>query len=192
MMLRTMFSDADGDIAALVYAAQDRPDAVLCAFARRLADAGRQVCGLVQFRDMARRGSPSRVLVLDRRQVVDVGCRAGTGRDDQCRLDAHWLDDMGGHTEASIRRGVDAAIVNRFGPLEVAGRGFSDAIVAASQTQTPLIVAVPDFEFARWTCFSGGMAVRLDCTIASALSWWRGVSRRGLPAASPRACELLK
>jgi len=193
MTARRTIADADGEIAALVYAGRDRPDLVLCGFARHLADVGRRMCGLVQFRDRSREGLPGRVMVLDRWQVVDVG-RRHDEPGAQCRLDAEWLNEMGAHAEASIRRGVDAVIVNRFGPLEADGRGFRDAILAASERGTPLVVAVPEFEFERWTRFSGGMTVRLDCTLDSLLGWWRGISRAKAPAAAfdSRACELLK
>jgi hypothetical protein len=73
-----------------------------------------------------------------------------------CRLDSNWLNQMGQDAKATIHRGVDVVIVNRFGPLEESGRGFCDAILAASETETPLLVAVPEFEFERWTRFSRG------------------------------------
>jgi hypothetical protein len=167
--------DATGDLAALVYSQSDRPDLVLCAFARHLADAGRRVCGLVQLRDEATGGTAGRVMVLDSWRVVDVGSKHAASGSAHCRLDSDWLDRMGREAKATIHRGVDAVIVNRFGPLEESGRGFRDAILAASETETPLIVAVPAFEFERWTRFSGGMAVKLDCTLDGALDWWSRV-----------------
>jgi hypothetical protein len=189
--IRGTIADAEGDIAALVYAGGDRPDLVLYAFARHLADAGRRVCGLVQFRDRARGRSPCRVMSLGDWQVTEFA-----RRDDPagCRLDEHWLDRMGRQVEASVRHGADAVIVNRFGPLEAAGRGFRDAILAASETVTPLVIAVPEFEFERWTRFSGGMTVRLDCTLASVLDWWCRVESSGprSDAFDPRICELIK
>jgi hypothetical protein len=189
-----VIADADGDIAALVYSADDRPDLVLCAFAERLAAAGKRLCGLVQFRDCLRDGSPGRVMVLDSWHIVEVGVKRDLAANSQCRLDARWLDQMGTQAKASIEEGVDTVIVNRFGPLEAAGRGFRDAILAASETQTPLIIAVPEFEFERWTLFSRGMTVRLECTLESVLCWWRNVSSAKpsdrLPPA--QACELLK
>jgi hypothetical protein len=187
-------ADADGDIAALVYSAGDRPDLVLCTFAEHLAAAGKRLCGLVQFRDCLRDGSPGRVMVLDSWQIVEVGGKRDAAANSHCRLDARWLDHMGTQAKASIEQGVDTVIVNRFGPLEAAGRGFRDAILAASETQTPLIIAVPEFEFERWTQFSRGMTVRLECTLDSVLDWWRRTSRTKpmdrLPQA--RACELFK
>ena len=186
--------DADGDIAALVYSSGDRPDLVLCDFARRLADAGRRVCGLIQFRDCLFEGTHRRVMVLDGWQVVDVARNNEVAGDSRCRLDGDWLDRMGSQVKASIRRGVDAVIVNRFGPLEVAGRGFRDAIMAASETETPLIIAVPEFEFERWTRFSNGMTIRLDCALDRVLGWWHSVASSGSHVLNrdPRACELLK
>ena len=188
MTTQGTIADAEGDIAALVYSSEDRPDLVLCDFARHLADNGRRVCGLVQLRDRAGGESQSRVMVLDSWQVVDVVPAGG------CRLDPQWLDDMGARIKTLIVRGVDAVVVNRFGPLEAAGRGFSEAIAVASETKTPLIIAVPQFEFERWTRFSSGMTVKLDCKLDKVLDWWRRVSSSAppMPVVDARACELFK
>ena len=187
-------ADADGDIAALVYGSGDRPDLILCAFARYLADGSRRICGLVQLRGPSSDGSLCSVMVLDSWQVVDFVRGQEAVREGQCRLDAHWLDRMAEQTKMTIRRGVDVVIVNRFGPLEAAGRGFSEAIAVASETKTPLIIAVPAFEFERWTRFSSGMTVKLESTLDKALDWWRRVSSSSLSAVAfdGRACELLK
>jgi nucleoside-triphosphatase THEP1 len=189
-------ADAEGDIAALVYASEARPDLVLRDFAKRLAGDGHRVCGLIQLRDRSIDATHGRVMVLDGRemQVVEVARKDDIVGDSHCRLDGDWLDRMGSQVKAAVRRGVDAVIVNRFGPLEVAGRGFRDAIVAASETETPLIIAVPEFEFERWTRFSNGMTIRLDCRLEPLLEWWHAVSSRGsqMPDGEPRACEMLK
>jgi nucleoside-triphosphatase THEP1 len=151
---------------------------------------------LIQLRDQSTDATHGRVVALDGRemQVVEVARKEDIVGDSRCRLDGDWLDRMGRQAKATVRRGVDAVIVNRFGPLEVAGRGFRDAIVAASETETPLIIAVPDFEFERWTRFSNGMTIRLDCRLERLLDWWQLVSSRGsqMPDGKPRACELLK
>jgi nucleoside-triphosphatase THEP1 len=186
--------DAEGDIAALVYASDDSPDVVLCEFAKRLTEASQRVCGLVQLRERVSEGAPRKVVVLDGWQVVDVAPRNDVVGDTRCSLDGDWLDRMGREVRASIARGVDVVIVNRFGPLELAGRGFRDAIIAASETETPLIVAVPAFEFERWTRFSNGMTVRLDCTLEALQAWWQRIADRnsgGLDR-DARACELIK
>src|SRR5262249_14387885 len=164
---------------------------VLSAFASRLIETGRRVSGLIQLREPGDDKDVRNVVVLDGWQVVDAARKPGAP-ESGCRLDSGWLDRMGLRVEASIRSGVDAVIVNRFGPLEAAGRGFHNAILAASQTQTPLVVAVPAFAFEGWTRFSGGMSVRLDCSLDSVLAWWRRVSAPGASTPAERACELLK
>jgi hypothetical protein len=179
--------DAEGDIAALVVT--DRPDLVLCSFARHLIDDGRKVCGLVQYQVRSPAGSVRKGLILDGWHVVDLHGGAGPGAD-HC-LDARWLDRMCADVETAVAGGVDAVIITRFGPLEAAGRGFRNAILAASQRQVPLVVAVPARELRRWAQFSCGMTVRLECTIDSVLAWWRKIASPGFHA-GPRACELLK
>ncbi len=192
MRTRPMLEDADADIAALVYSAGDRPDRVLCDFARRVADSGRRACGLIQFRRRPFDGARRRVMIVDRWRIDDVA-RSGA-ENDHCTLDEHWLERMAARTQTSISQGVDLVIVNRFGPLEAAGRGFCGAIRAASATETPLVIAVPHFEFARWTSVSNGMAIKLDCTLDAVLDWWRRLATRRSrpPLLDPRACELLK
>jgi nucleoside-triphosphatase THEP1 len=185
-------ADAEADIAALVYSLRDRPDLVLCAFARHVTNAGQRPCGLVQLRVHFGDNTARRVVVLDDWQVVNASSKPSGASDDRCSLDSRWLNEMGAQTATSIRRGVDVVIVNRFGPLEANGRGFRDAIRVASETKTPLIIAVPDFEFARWTRFSSGMTVRLDCTLDSVLGWWQRImsSAPQSIASKPRVCEL--
>jgi len=194
MIRQGMISDADGDIAALVYAEGDRPDHVLLDFARQVSDSGRRICGLIQFRDRRSDDTRRRVMVLDTWTEVDVSHEQAAAGGHHCHVDEGWMERMAAQVRASIKDGVDAVIVNRFGPMEAAGGGFCDAIRAASDTQTPLIIAVPAFEFERWTRCSNGMTVRLDCALDPVLEWWQRVSARNprVLASELRACELLK
>jgi hypothetical protein len=194
MSTQRQIADAGGDIAALVYTGRDRPDLVLCDFAKHLVESGQRVCGLIQIRDRPPGDARRKLMVLDSWRIVDVARGDDAAGSVRCSLDADWLDRMARRAEASIRLGVDAVIVNRFGPLELAGRGFRNAIVAASQTETPLVVAVPEFEFEHWTRFSNGMTIRLDCALGPVLEWWGQVSSAGAngPKRDPRSCELFK
>jgi hypothetical protein len=189
---RDSIGDAEGDIAALVYRSDDSPDVVLLDFARGLTAAGRKVCGLVQSREGVAPGAARKVVVLDGWQAVDVAPK--NDGETRCSLDGDWLDRVGREVRTSIARGFDLVIVNRFGPLELAGRGFRDAIFAASLTETPLVVAVPEFEFEHWTRFSNGMTVKLDCTLQALQDWWRRTASRSEQRLdhNERACELIK
>jgi hypothetical protein len=194
MSTQGTIADAGGEIAALVYTGRDRPDLVLCDFAKHLVESGQRVCGLIQLRGRPSGNAPRKLMVLDSWRIVDVANRDEAAGGVRCSLDGNWLDRMARRAEASIRVGVDAVIVNRFGPMELAGRGFRDAIVAASETETPLVIAVPEFEFEHWTRFSNGMTIRLDCALDPVLEWWHRVSSPGAtePKLGPRACEQFK
>ena len=189
-----MITDADGDIAALVYATGDRPDLVLLDFARHASDSGRRICGLIQFRDRPSDDTRRRVMVLDAWTEVDVSHETSAAGGGHCHVDEGWMERMAAQVRASIRDGVDAVIVNRFGPLEATGGGFCDAIRVASETQTPPTIAVPAFEFERWTRCSNGMTVRLDCALHPVPGMGGLVSARNprMLASELRACELLK
>ena len=75
MSVQRPINDADADIAALVYSRGDRPDLVLCDFARHLAGTGRRICGLVQFRDGSFDRAYRRVLILDDWRMVMSAAR---------------------------------------------------------------------------------------------------------------------
>src|SRR5882757_9216447 len=104
MSTQGTIGDADGDIAALVYASGDSPDLVLCDFARRLTDAGQRVCGLIQLRERTTEDVPRKVVVLDGWQVVGVARKNDVVGGTRCSLDCDWLDRMGSQVNASIRR----------------------------------------------------------------------------------------
>lgn len=191
--MQGIIADADGDIAALVYATGDRPDLVLRDFAQHLTNRSKRICGLIQFRGPASHGFHRRVVTLDDWKLDEVAARP-LGRGRHYHIDDDWLDRLATRVKTSIEAGVEAVIVNRFGPIEAAGRGFCGAIHAASERNTPLVIAVPDFEFERWTRFSSGMTVALDCRLDRVLEWWHGVSAdRAAPATIKlTCCELFK
>jgi hypothetical protein len=119
---------------------------------------------LIQLRDQSIGVTHGRVMVLDGRevQVVEVARKDDAVGGSGCRLAGDWLDRMGRQMKASIRRGVDAVIVNRFGALEVQGAAFVMRSWPLPRPKTPLIIAVPEFEFERWTRFSNGARVAFE------------------------------
>ena len=133
MTQQGMISDADGDIAALVYATGDRPDLVLLDFARHVSDSGRRICGLIPVpRSPVRGYAPSHVMILDAWTEVDVSHETSAAGGGHCHVDEGWMERMAAQVRASIRDGVDAVIVNRFGPLECA-----DGVVRAAPRRQP-------------------------------------------------------
>jgi hypothetical protein len=149
MATQGVIADADG-IAALVYSAGDRPDLVLCAFADHLAAAGKRLCGLVQFRDGVRDGSPGRVMVLDSWQIVEVGGKRDAAANSPCRLDARWLDQMGTQAKASIIRRRH----RHRQPVWASRGGRPGRAIPPPPNSDTTDHCGSEFEFERWTQFS--------------------------------------
>jgi hypothetical protein len=94
----------------------------------------------------------------------------------------------------AIRAGAHLVIINRFGKLEVSGRGFVDEIRQAVAADIPVVIAVPQHLFMPWTRFCAGMGVKLACARTPLETWWRGVApaRGARPRASASFCEMAK
>jgi hypothetical protein len=151
------------------------------------------VSGLVQFRDHDHSNTSRRLVLLNTWRMVDVRCSDRNEAARWLHIDGRGLDRIVRRIESEIERGTDAIVASRFGPLELAGRGFCQVVRRASQTRTPLVIAVPQNAFDAWTRFSGGMAVRLGCAMNDLLAWWQGLTRSSEVAGrTRRMCELVK
>jgi hypothetical protein len=120
--MRLAMFDAQCDLAALVYDADQDPDAVLHSFAEDLNARGFRAVGMVQAGQCAD-SSLSAVLVhsgekLSLAQDFDPSARG-------CRLDVHRLEDAGARIAGAIEAGADLVIINRFGKRECEGKGLS-------------------------------------------------------------------
>src|SRR5215471_191823 len=155
--------DAQCDLAAVVYGADDDPDRLLIDFAGDLSRSGRHVVGVVQVGRNCRSENPVLgVVVLPGGDVVplveDVGtCTKG------CRLDAGRLGGVAKRLAGALAGGSDLVIINRFGRTESEGRGLTDLITRAVNVDIPVLVAVPEHRFTALIKFSDGMNVRLAC-----------------------------
>jgi uncharacterized protein DUF2478 len=183
--------DAQYDLAALVYGAEQDPDAVLRDFANGLIAKGHRVVGMVQAGQCAD-SSLSAVLVhsgetLLLAQDFDP---AASG----CRLDLGRLQNAGVRVAEALAAGADLLIVNRFGKRERDGKGLSHLIGRALDGNIPVVIAVSGERFADWIKFAGGMTVKLACERHALEEWWRNLSL-GTTQAAPghtTVCEILK
>src|SRR5215469_4090668 len=149
---------AQCDLAALVYGADQDPDAVLRDFADDVRQQGFRAVGLVQAGQCAD-SSLSAVLVhsgetLLLAQDFDPAARG-------CRLDLGRLQNVGARVGEALEAGADLLIVNRFGKRERDGKGLSHLIDRALATDIPVVIAVSGERFADWIKFAGGMTVKL-------------------------------
>ena len=184
--------DARGDLAALVYEADQDPDAILRDFASELKARGFRAVGMVQAGQCAD-SSLSAVLLhsgekLSLAQDFDP---AASG----CRLDVARLQNAGALIASALEAGADLVIINRFGKRERDGKGLSYLIDRALGADIPVVIAVSQQHFGDWIKFAGGMSVKLACDRGALDGWWSNVSmRRPRPALHQHqtVCEVLK
>lgn len=168
-------SDAQCDLAAVVYDEHQDPDAVLRDFAADLSARGFRAVGMVQAGQCAD-SSLSAVLVhtgetLLLAQDFDP---AASG----CRLDVGRLQNAGARIAEALGDGADLLIVNRFGKRERDGRGLGYLIERALAADTPVIIAVSTDRFADWINYAGDTSVKLACNRQALEAWWCSVARR--------------
>jgi hypothetical protein len=183
--------DAQCDLAAFVYEADQDPDAVLRDFAADLRARGVRVVGMVQAGQCAD-SSLSAVLVhtgetLLLAQDFDPAARG-------CRLDLGRLQNAAARVATALESGAELLIINRFGKRESAGQGLSFLIERALHADIPVVIAVSAHRFADWIRFADGMSVKIRCDRHALESWWHGISARDV---HPRdrhqtVCEALK
>jgi hypothetical protein len=187
--------DAQCDLAAVVYGADDDPDRLFIDFADDLRRSGLRPVGVVQTGRSCRSENPALgVVVLPAGELVPLAedietCATG------CRLDTGVLTDIAKRLAGAIADGADLAIINRFGRSESEGAGLTDLIARALDADIPVLIAVPEHRFTAWIRFSDGMNVRLACRREALDRWWQSLARpamRHQPNGARTFCEIAK
>jgi hypothetical protein len=175
--------DSECDIAAVVYDRGEDPDLLLESFATGLAADGYAVAGFVQ-RGMCwtEGGLEMRPIGSQHSWRVSGPVSGGTA----CGLDMARLSKAGVlDAIPKLYARADLVVINRFGKLEVQGRGLASLISAIARSGTPLVTAVARDRFEAWNRFVGGMSVKLPCSHAGLDRWWRSLAVP--PPAMPRS-----
>jgi nucleoside-triphosphatase THEP1 len=167
--------DAECDIAALVYEADQEPDATLSDFASDLKAHGYRAVGMVQTGQCAD-SSLSAVLLHNGEKLLLAQEPDPSARG--CKLDISRLLNAGERVAQELEQGADILIINRFGKRERDGKGLTYLIDRAFEANVPVVIAVSREYFADWIKFAEGMTVKLACDRNALDVWWRGVSMR--------------
>ncbi|WP_082747649.1 DUF2478 domain-containing protein [Bradyrhizobium macuxiense] len=182
--------DAECDLAAVVYGADQNPDSVLHDFATDLSAQGHRVVGMVQVGQCAD-SSLHGVLVHNGEKLSLAKNLAPV--EHGCRLDLERLQNAAARIAGALEAGADLMIINRFGRRECAGKGLVYLIERARDADIPVVVAVAGHRFTDWIEFANGMSVKLACDRAALGGWWRGLSNGRPPLHErPTICEILK
>jgi len=184
--------DAQCDLAALVYEADQDPDAILRGFATDLNARGFRAVGMVQAGQCADSSLAAVLLHTNEKLLLAQDFDpSATG----CRLDVDRLRNAGTRIAGALEAGADILIINRFGKRERDGNGLCYLIERALNADIPVVIAVASHCFADWIKFAGGMSVKLACDRNALEGWWCNVSTRAPRATEPNRqtmCEVLK
>ncbi len=190
--------DAQCDLAAIVYGADDDPDRLISGFAADLRRSGGRPVGVVQLGRSCRAENPRLgVVMLPDGEVVRLASQdfatEAAAHMTGCRLDSDRLADLAVRLAAAIEAGADLVIINRFGRSEAEGKGLIDLVPQALEADIPVLIAVPEQRFAAWIRFSEGMHVRLPCRREALDRWWRTIAGPSRPRSGAATfCEFLK
>ena len=148
-------------------------DRVLSDLADQLAANGQRLMGIVKDQSHAssfNNGCDMKVRVLPQGPVIQITQNLGPGSD-ACRLDPIALTEAVVCVENNPVAGADLFILNKFGPEEANGRGFTAAIGAAIEQGIPVLVGVGAANTAAFQSFAGGEAETLPAETDKLLAW---------------------
>ena len=159
-------------------------DLILHRLATQLAARGLRCCGTVQINSERAFSGPCDmdVQVLPDGPVLRISQDLGASARG-CRLDPSALETAAGLVSASLARGADLLIVNKFGKHEAEGRGFRTVIADALAAGIPVIVGVNGLNLASFDEFAGGLATRVPPDCEALAVWVSGAIELAIEAA---------
>lgn len=137
-------------------------DLVLFKVAGDLANSGLRCSGTVQVNSERSDAGPCDmdVLVLPDGPVIRISQDLGPAARG-CRLDPSALEKAVGHVSASVSKGADILIVNKFGKHEAEGHGFRALIAEALSMDVPVLVGLNALNLPAFEAFADGLAIRM-------------------------------
>lgn len=153
----------DGPITAIRYENGGEIENVLAGIADDLKARGYRVVGFVQ-RDRPREGRSDCDMILEdlvTGRDFNIAEDRGPGARG-CKLDVSALLAAGELAATALESGADILILNKFGKSEHEGGGLRPLIARAIELGVPILIAVPQRNWATWECFSGGMAMEFN------------------------------
>ncbi|HMK91083.1 MAG TPA: DUF2478 domain-containing protein [Methylocystis sp.] len=155
---------------------------VLAGFAQKLAQEGVRVAGVVEIAACGGRGGCKKFSVRDLTSGETISITQDLGpHSDACALDPAGLIKACGRVEQAISGGVDLVILSKFGKLEAARSGLTDAFRAAMVADVPVITVVPTAVEQDWERFAGPLSQFVEPSSAALEAWW---------LSQGQACEL--
>lgn len=154
--------------------------AILREVADHLVARGWHLAGVIQDAPAGPQDHPCdmdlRVLPSGRRVCINQNLGKGSRG---CRLDGGGIEAAAASVATDVASNApDLLIVNKFGKIEAAGRGFRPLIGDALDWGIPVIVGVNDLDRADLEAFTCGMGAIVATETARIVSWAETARRR--------------
>ena len=88
-----------------------------------------------------------------------------------CRLDVAALAEVNGQVERSLDSDPEILILNKFGKVEVEGRGLLDLVAMAADRSIPVVIGVQIRNLEAWRNFTGGLSVEFTSDPSEVADW---------------------
>lgn len=150
-------------------------EGLLAAVADRLLAEGWRMAGALQVTTPVPGGRSDMDLRILGQEGVRVRISQCLGALSQgCRLDPGGLEAAVGRVEAGMDRArPQLLIVNKFGKVELAGRGFRPLIGRALAEGVPVLLSVAPDGLEGFLAFTEGAGSRVPAEVGAALDWCR-------------------
>jgi len=175
VILKKSRKEAEMKIACVSSLERGGIDRLLSDVADRLQAEGVLLEGIVKVQNYTssfENGCDMKVRVLPKGPVIKITQDLGSGSG-ACRLDPGAIANAVSCVEDSSFDQAELFILNKFGPEEVAGRGFCNVIGTALEHEVPVLVGVSSANKSAFDTFAGELAVTLEDDVNAILDWFR-------------------
>jgi hypothetical protein len=170
-------------IAAIQGASNREVQDAMWRFARRWSSRGVRIAGLIeQFGSDPRPRHTAELRNITTGAVYPLFQNLGPMAE-ACHLDGAGIVAACVAIRNEIERGCDLAILSKFGQLEAARSGLTDAFVTATERNIPILTAVSPTYTTSWSRFSAPLGVILPADDAALDLWWSHLG--GAPHTAP-------
>ncbi|ACK49948.1 molybdenum ABC transporter ATP-binding protein [Methylocella silvestris BL2] len=170
-------------LASLVFEDGERANFIVEAFVAELSAEGYRLGGVIQLTEAAQSCDCRDTELRNVETGQTFSILQDLGRQSQsCRVDPGAIARAAGEIAGALERSPDLLFINRFGKLEIEGKGLYAEIGAAAMAGVPTLVCVPMRFLGAWRNFTMGLDEELPCSAEALRRWWSAFAVGGAVA----------
>ncbi|PNG26843.1 DUF2478 domain-containing protein [Methylocella silvestris] len=167
-------------LAALVFEDGELANRIVEAFVAELSAAGYKLGGVIQIADATQSCDCRDTELRNVESGETFSILQDLGRQSQsCRVDPGAIARAAVEIAGALERSPDLLFINRFGKLEIEGKGLYAEIGAAAMAGVPTLVCVPMRFLGAWRDFTMGLDEELPCSAEALRRWWSAFAIEG-------------